>query len=111
MKAFSVFLILVGTLLFLSLFGFVNMTFGFLMGILFAILFGVEGVRELYNKNLIGIGSLLFSGFIFVRTFNLFEFSSTPASQIFVAFIASYLVGIGLQIFFKKSVRVKFWEK
>ncbi|GEM_PF-925515 len=110
MKAFSVFLILAGILLFLSLFGFVNMTFGFIMEILFALLFGVEGIRELISKNLVGIGSLLFSSYMFVRAFNLFNFSSTSKSQIFMAFVASYLVGIGIQMLFKKNVRVKFWE-
>lgn len=110
MKAFSVFLVLTGILLFLSLFGFVNMTFGFIMEILFAVLFAVEGVRELLSKNLVGIGSLLFSAYMFLRVFDLFNFSSTPKSQTFIAFIASYLIGIGFQMLFKKSVKVKFWE-
>ncbi len=111
MKAFSVFLVLSGILLFLSLFGFVNVTFGFIMDILFGALFGVEGVRELVHKNLIGIGSLLFSAYIFIRAFDLFGFFSTSKSQIFVAFIASYLIGIGIQLLFKKSVHVKFWDE
>ncbi|WP_456399285.1 LiaF transmembrane domain-containing protein [Mesoaciditoga sp.] len=110
MKAFSVFLVLAGILLFLSLFGFVNMTFGFVMEILFATLFGVEGIRELISKNLVGIGGLLFSAYILVRAFDLFSFSSTSKAQIFMAFIASYLIGIGIQMLFKKSVKVKFWE-
>jgi len=109
-KAFSIFLIFLGLLLFLSIFGFMNVTFGFLMGILFAILFGVEGIRELVNKNLIGIGGVLFSAFLIIRAFDLFGFSSS-ISQVFLAFIASYLIGIGLQILFKRSVKVNFWEK
>ncbi len=111
MKAFSIFLVVAGILLFLSLFGFVNMTFGFIMEILFGALFGVEGVRELVHRNLIGIGSILFSSYMFIRAFNLFGFFSTSKSQIFVAFIASYLIGIGIQILFKKSVNVKFWDE
>ncbi len=111
MKAFSIFLVLAGILLFLSLFGFVNMTFGFIMELLFGALFGVEGIRELIHRNLVGIGSLLFSIYMFVRAFNLFGFFSTSKSQIFVAFVASYLIGIGIQILFKKSVNVKFWDE
>ncbi len=110
MKAFSVFLVLAGILLFLSLFGFVNMTFGFIMEILFAMLFAVEGVRELIGKNFVGIGGLLFSTYMFIRAFDLFSFSSTSKSQIFMAFIASYLIGIGMQMLFRKNVKVKFWE-
>ncbi len=111
MKAFSIFLVLAGILLFFSLFGFVNMTFGFIMELLFGALFGVEGIRELIHRNLVGIGSLLFSIYMFVRAFNLFGFFSTSKSQIFVAFVASYLIGIGIQILFKKNVNVKFWDE
>ena len=110
LKAFSIFLVIFGSLLFLSILGFVNVSFGFLIWILFAILFGVEGIRELINKNLIGVGGVLFSAFLIIRALDLFGFSSSIV-QVFLAFIASYLIGIGLQILFKKSVKVKFWEK
>ncbi len=110
MKTFAIFLILVGLLLFLSVFGFTNVTFAFIVEFLFAIVFGIEGVRELAHKSLMGIGGLLFSAFLFIRLFKLFGFS-TSIGQVFVAFIASYFVAFGIQMLFRKAIKIKFWEK
>ncbi len=107
MKAFAIFLILLGILAFLGIFGFMNLTFGFILGIFFAILFGFEGIRELVDRRLIGMGSLLFGLFLVFRAFSLFGINSS-FSQLFLGFIASYLIGIGLQIFFgKRFIHVK----
>ncbi len=106
MKAFSIFLILIGVLSFLSIFGVMNLTFGIFIGILFAIIFGIEGVRELIKGNLVGIGGLLFSAFLFARVF----IFSASAGQIFLALVASYLVGIGLHMLFRRSTKVNFWS-
>lgn len=108
MNAFAIFLILLGILAFLGIFGVMNLTFGFILGIFFAILFGFEGIREIISKKLIGIGSLLFGIFLILRAFRLFGINAS-FSQLFLGFIASFLIGIGLQIFFgKKFIRVKF---
>jgi hypothetical protein len=101
MKAFAIFLILLGFLAFMGIFGVMNLTFGFILGIFFAILFSFEGIRELVGRRLIGVGSLLFGIFLLLRAFKLFGINSS-FSQLFLGFIASYLIGIGLQIFFGK---------
>ncbi|HEU24730.1 MAG: hypothetical protein C0176_02165 [Mesoaciditoga sp.] len=107
MKAFAVFLILLGVLAFLGVFGFMNLTFGFIIGIFFGILFCFEGIRELVGRKLIGVGSLLFGIFLFMRAFKLFGINAS-FSQLFLGFVASYLIGIGLQIFFgKRFIHIK----
>ncbi len=105
MKAFSIFLILVGVLSFLSIFGMINVTFGTVVGVFFAILFLAEGVRELFRGNLVGIGGMLFGTFIFLKIF----FLSVSAGQTFMAFIASYSIALGLHLMFKKR-RFDFWK-
>jgi hypothetical protein len=56
---------------------------------------------------LIGIGSLLFGIFLILRAFQLFGINAS-FSQLFLGFIASYLIGIGLQIFFgKRFIHIK----
>ncbi len=106
MKAFSVFLILIGVLSFLSIFGMMNVTFGMIVGVFFAIIFGVEGVRELVKGNLIGVGGILFAIFLFVRVFVI----TMTNGQTFAAFIASYLIAIGLQMLFKRREKFDFWK-
>ncbi len=107
MKAFAIFLILLGVLAFLGIFGVMDLTFGFVLGIFFAILFGFEGIRELIGRRLIGVGSLLFGIFLILRAFQIFGINAS-FSQLFLGFVASYLIGIGLQIFFgKKFIHIK----
>ncbi len=106
MKAFSIFLILVGILSFLSIFGMMNMTFGIFVSVLFAIIFGVEGIREVVKGSLVGIGGILFSIFLFAKVFGL----QTTGGQVFMALVASYLIGIGIHILFKKSRKFDFWQ-
>ncbi len=105
MKAFSIFLILVGVLSFLSIFGMINVTFGTVVGVFFAILFLVEGVRELLRGNLVGIGGMLFGTFILLKIF----FLSISAGQTFMAFIASYAIALGLHLLFKRR-EFDFWK-
>ena len=106
MRTFSVFLILVGILSFLSIFGVMNVTFGVIIRVFFGVVFAVEGVRELVKGDLIGVGGILFSIFIFVKPI----FGCMSFGQIFLAFVASYSVAIGLHMLFKKRSRINFWE-
>jgi hypothetical protein len=106
MRTFSVFLILVGILSFLSIFGMMSVTFGIIIGIFFGAVFAVEGTRELVKGNLIGVGGILFSIFIFVKII----FACMSFGQIFLAFIASYSVAIGLHMLFKRRPRMDFWK-
>lgn len=110
MRAFAIFLIIIGLFLFLSLTGFFNVNFSFIVEIIFAIFFCIEGIRELTKRNLIGIGGLIFSAFLFLRAFRIFGFHS-KIEQAFIALIASYLIGIGFQLLFRKTISPKFWEK
>ncbi len=104
MKAFPIFLILIGILGFLSIFGMMSVTFGILVGIFFAFVFTIEGIRELINGNLVGIGSVLFSIFIIIKLF----FISMTFGQLFMAFIASYAIAIGFHMLFKRRERIRF---
>ncbi len=106
MKAFSIFLILIGVLSFLSLFGMMNMTFGIFVTVLFAVIFGVEGIREVVKGSLVGVGGMLFSVFLFAKVFVL----QVTGGQVFMALVASYLIGIGLHILFKRSHKFDFWQ-
>jgi len=83
-----------------------NVTFALVIGVFFAILFGIEGAREVFKGNLIGIGGILFSLFLFVKIFVL----SLSAGQTVMAFIASYCIAVGLQLLFKKRRRMNFWQ-
>ncbi len=110
MKAFAVFLIIVGLFLFLSMIGLFNMNFSLIVEIVFAVFFVVEGVREIVKRNLIGVGGIIFSVFLFMRAFRVWGFHSN-LNQAFIALIASYLIGIGVQLLFKKTISPRFWEK
>jgi hypothetical protein len=53
---------------------------------------------------------LTFSAFLFLRAFRIFGFHS-KIEQAFIALVASYLIGIGFQLLFRKTISPKFWEK
>ncbi|MGC9212559.1 MAG: hypothetical protein ACP5F2_03775 [Athalassotoga sp.] len=110
MKAFALFLLIVGLFLFLSIIGVFNFNFRLIVEIIFAIFFGVEGIRELTKRNFIGIGGIIFSVFLFTSIFEIFGYRFS-LNQTFVALIASYLIGIGIHILLKKTITPNFWEK
>ncbi len=110
MRTFAIFLVIVGLFLFLSIIGLFNINFRFVVEIVFAIFFAVEGIREITKRNLIGIGGLIFSAFLFSSIFELFGYRFS-LNQTFVALVASYLIGIGIHILFRKTIAPRFWEK
>lgn len=110
MRAFAIFLVVVGLFLLLSIIGLFSINFRFVIEIIFAIFFGIEGIREVTKRNLIGIGGMIFSAFLFSSVFELFGYRFS-LNQTFVALVASYLIGIGINILLKKTISPHFWEK
>lgn len=110
MRAFAIFLLIVGSFLFLSIVGVFNFNFRLIVEVIFAIFFVVEGIREVLKRNLVGIGGIIFSAFLFTSIFQIFGYKFS-LNQTFVALIASYLISIGIHILFKKTIAPNFWEK